>query len=95
MNACASPSETTVRPGALTLQESDDRLIRDAECERLSGLSRTTRWRLERRGRFPRRRQISDNAVGWLLSEILAWRKSLKPKHQLTSELNEHDQHER
>jgi prophage regulatory protein len=48
-------------------------IIREAECRRLSGLSRSTRWRLERAGKFPRRRQISDNAVGWLASELLAW----------------------
>jgi prophage regulatory protein len=48
-------------------------IIREAECRRLTGLSRSTRWRLEHAGRFPRRRQISDNAVGWLKSELLAW----------------------
>ena len=53
-----------------------DRYIRDEECGRLSGLSRTTRWRLEARGKFPKRRQLSENAVGWLLSEVLAWRAS-------------------
>lgn len=52
----------------------EDRYIREEECFRLSGLSRTTRWRLERKDKFPRRRQLSDNAVGWLLSEVLAWR---------------------
>ena len=36
-------------------------------------MSRTTRWRLERTGRFPRKRKLSDNAVGWLASEIEAW----------------------
>lgn len=51
-----------------------DRFIREPECHRISGLSRVTRWRLERSGKFPERRQISDNAVAWLLSEVLAWR---------------------
>ncbi len=37
------------------------------------GLSNTTIWRLERAGAFPRRRQLSASAVGWLRSEILAW----------------------
>ncbi len=50
-----------------------DRIIREKECFNLSGLSRTTRWRLERRGDFPRRRKLSENAIGWLESEILAW----------------------
>ena len=50
-----------------------DRFIRDPECEEISGLSRTTRWRLERKGLFPKRRRISPNGVGWLLSEINEW----------------------
>ncbi len=50
-----------------------DRFIREPECRRLTGLSRTTRWRLERVGQFPRRRNISPNAVGWLASEIQSW----------------------
>ncbi len=51
-----------------------DRVIREEECARISGLSRTTRWRLEREGKFPRRRRIADSAIGWLMSEVLAWR---------------------
>ena len=50
-----------------------DRFIREAECEHISGLSRTTRWRLERQDLFPKRRKISPNAVAWLESEVLAW----------------------
>ena len=51
----------------------ENRFIREDECARITGLSRTTRWRLERAGQFPSRRQISDNAVAWRLSEVLAW----------------------
>ena len=54
----------------------EDRFIREAEVQRITGLSRTTRWRLEREGKFPSRRQLSDNAVAWLESEIRAWRAS-------------------
>ena len=50
-----------------------DRLIGYAEVGLVTSLSRTTIWRLERAGRFPRRRQISPNRVGWRLGEILAW----------------------
>ena len=50
-----------------------DRFIGEAECEEVSTLSRVTRWRLERAGKFPRRRQISPNRVGWLESEVQAW----------------------
>jgi prophage regulatory protein len=44
-------------------------------CER-TGLSRSTLWRLERRGAFPPHRQISTNAVGWLEEEVNAWIRS-------------------
>ena len=37
------------------------------------GLSRTSIWRLEQRGEFPRRRQVSTQRVGWLHSEVMAW----------------------
>ncbi len=50
-----------------------DRFIREAECEHITGLSRTTRWRLERKGQFPKRRAISENTRGWLASEIERW----------------------
>lgn len=42
----------------------------------VSGLSRTTAWRLEKEGQFPCRRQLSPNAVGWLQIEVEAWVKS-------------------
>lgn len=41
--------------------------------QQASGLSRTTAWRLEKDGKFPPRRQLSANAVGWLKSEVEAW----------------------
>ena len=53
-----------------------ERFIRERECRELTGLSRSTRWRLERQGQFPRRRHISPNGVAWLLSEIEAWQSS-------------------
>ncbi len=50
-----------------------DRFLREPEVARVTGLSRSTRWRMERRGEFPRRRALSRNAVAWLASEIEAW----------------------
>jgi prophage regulatory protein len=39
----------------------------------LTGLSASTIYRLDRAGSFPPRRQLSANAVGWLLSEVETW----------------------
>ncbi len=50
-----------------------DRFIREKECREITGLSRSTRWRLERTNLFPKRRQISPNTVGWLQSELAEW----------------------
>ncbi len=51
----------------------DDRFLREAEVAHITGLSRTTRWRLENRNEFPKRRRISSNSVAWLASEIRDW----------------------
>ncbi|WP_241086791.1 helix-turn-helix transcriptional regulator [Candidatus Vondammii sp. HM_W22] len=39
----------------------------------MAGLSRTTLWRLESKGEFPRRVSLGGNSVGWKLSEIKQW----------------------
>jgi prophage regulatory protein len=36
-------------------------------------LSPVTIWRLEKAGKFPKRRQLSPGRVGWLASEVDAW----------------------
>jgi predicted DNA-binding transcriptional regulator AlpA len=36
-------------------------------------LSDVSLWRLEKRGEFPQRVQISPGRVGWFESEINAW----------------------
>jgi predicted DNA-binding transcriptional regulator AlpA len=49
------------------------RILRVKEVVQRIGVSRTTLWRLERRGDFPARRQISPGAVGWLETEVESW----------------------
>lgn len=49
------------------------RVLRFPVVRERTGLSRSTVWRLERRGAFPSHRRISLNAVGWLEHEIDAW----------------------
>ncbi len=56
--------------------EDCDRLIREKECGQLTGLSRSCRYRLERAGKFPKRRKIGIRCTGWLLSEVREWIKS-------------------
>lgn len=53
-----------------------DRVVRATELKEIIGLSRTSVWRLENSGEFPKRRQISPGAVGWLHSEVIEWLES-------------------
>lgn len=56
-----------------------DRTVREPECRQITGLCRTTRYLMEREGKFPARRKLGGRAVGWLLSEISAWQQG-QPK---------------
>ncbi len=49
------------------------KLLTQKQVVDLVGLSRTTIWRLERAGQFPRRRQVSTKAVRWNKAEIEDW----------------------
>ncbi len=53
-----------------------DRLIREPECRKITGLSRVSRWRLEQENEFPHRVQITSHSIGWRLSEVMAWLES-------------------
>ncbi|HBQ2476294.1 TPA: AlpA family phage regulatory protein [Klebsiella pneumoniae] len=53
-----------------------ERVIREAECRQLTGICRTTRYLMEKDGKFPARRKLGGRAVGWLLSEVSAWQQS-------------------
>src|SRR5690348_5241547 len=49
------------------------RVVRVNEVMARTGLSRTTLWRLERRGAFPDRRLLSPGTVGWIEAEVEDW----------------------
>ena len=53
-----------------------NRYIRKPEVRQIAGSSDSTIWRMEKRGQFPKRRQLGPNSVGWLLSEIEEWMES-------------------
>jgi prophage regulatory protein len=50
-----------------------EELILKHERRRLVPLSDPTIWRMERRGEFPRRIQVSPGRVAWRRSEIEQW----------------------
>ncbi|WEM42252.1 AlpA family phage regulatory protein [Photobacterium sp. DA100] len=48
-----------------------ERLVRDEERQRITTISRSRTWMLEREGRHPKRRKLGANSVAWLLSDLL------------------------
>ena len=49
------------------------KLLRFPAVRERTGLSRSTIWRLERQGAFPRHHRISANAVAWVEDDIARW----------------------
>ena len=47
--------------------------LRLPEVQKISGLSVSSIWKLEKKGKFPQRIKIGERAVGWLSSEIQDW----------------------
>ena len=50
-----------------------NRVLRDPQVFEITKLSKSTRWRLEKAGLFPKKIRLSPNAVGWLESDIRLW----------------------
>jgi prophage regulatory protein len=49
------------------------KLLRFPTVRERTGLSRSTIWRLERHGDFPKHRRISANVVAWVEAEVTSW----------------------
>jgi predicted DNA-binding transcriptional regulator AlpA len=49
------------------------KILRTPEVVSLTGLSRVTLWRLERKRQFPARLRLTENSVGWNERDILRW----------------------
>ena len=49
------------------------RMLSRDEVVEMTGISSATIWRMERRGDFPSRRQLTEGRVGWLDSEVEEW----------------------
>ena len=49
------------------------KLLRFPTVRERTGLSRSTIWRLERQGDFPKHRRISANVVAWVEEEVMSW----------------------
>jgi len=70
--AAAVPTEKAGamrQPGRVT----PTRLLRFPTVRERTGLSRSTIWRLERRGEFPKHYRIAPNVVAWSEQEVSHW----------------------
>ena len=70
-----------VAPARATAPEPDSgprlpRLVPFREVAQRVALSRSTIWRMERAGQFPKRRRLSVNKVAWWEPEIEEWLRS-------------------
>jgi prophage regulatory protein len=49
------------------------KFIRFTAVRERTGLSRSTIWRLQRVGAFPKHHRISSNAVAWVEQDVVDW----------------------
>ena len=49
------------------------KFLRIRQVMQATALSRMTIYRLELAGKFPKRRQLSENSVAWLETDISEW----------------------
>lgn len=57
-----------------------DRLLAWPQVKEITGLSRTTAWRMQKAGDFPPPVQVSLGRVGWWQSDLDRWKASRAPK---------------
>lgn len=50
-----------------------DRVLRLPEVCQMVGLSKAMVWELVGEGKFPQRIRLTARAVGWRLSDVVAW----------------------
>jgi len=66
---------TEGRPGG-----TDDRLLAWPAVHAVTGLSRTTAWRMQKAGDFPLPVLVSKGRVGWWESELASWKLARAPR---------------
>ena len=59
--------------GVVAAPSTPVKLLRFPVVRERTGLSRSTIWRLERRGEFPKHHRIAPNIVAWSEQEISRW----------------------
>jgi prophage regulatory protein len=55
-----------------------DRIVKEAEREKITAISRSMCFQLERKNLHPKRVRLSSHSVGWRMSELLKFIESLQ-----------------
>jgi prophage regulatory protein len=69
----AGSAATRTSSGVVAGPVAPVKLLRFPVVRERTGLSRSTIWRLERRGEFPKHHRIAPNIVAWSEPEISRW----------------------
>lgn len=70
----------------MNTQQSQERIIRRREVESITGLSRSAVYLLMAQGKFPKAINLgSGHAVGWSLTEVMAWIETKKQERNVES----------
>ena len=69
----ASSTPTVSSPDAGPKRVPLLKLLRFPAVRDRTGLSRSTIWRLERRGEFPKHYRIAPNVVAWVEDDVAGW----------------------
>ncbi len=69
----SSPVPSSSMVSMRSSQSSINIVVRCKEVLAMTGLSRSTLWRLQQDGRFPKPFAISPGTKGWLRSVVEAW----------------------
>lgn len=58
------------------INDAPDKILNVSQVIEITGLSRSTIWRLENKGNFPRRVSLSTCRIGWRSLEVEQWLKT-------------------
>jgi prophage regulatory protein len=90
-NRVAAPKAKRSRTNSAADITGSERFIRRREVQRLTGLSRSSLYRLIAEKDFPPAIQLSTNTVAWLESEVNVWildRVAVSRKHPVSGKLS-------
>ena len=62
------------------MNQNIQRFCRKPEVLARVGVSDSTLWRMERDGKFPKRRTIGAGVAGWISTEVDQWFETLEAK---------------